>query len=243
MQVKDKIILVTGSNRGIGKALVSELLGRGAKKIYAAARKIEQLPDFGDDRVVPLQLDITNDGQINDAVQKAGDIDILFNNAGVASFVKSLDGDMAKIEQDMKVNYFGTLAMMRAFIPVLEKKPQSAIANVASIAAFITFPELDAYCASKAALYSVTQGARITLASKGIAVHSINPGPIDTDMAKDIPVEKASPEETAKNIIDGFEAGEADIFPDDASKEMFGDWKKDYRAMEKTLIEEAAKAA
>ncbi|MFW0776450.1 MAG: SDR family oxidoreductase [Rickettsiales bacterium] len=242
MQVKDKIVLVTGSNRGIGKALVAELLSRGVQKVYAAARNTNSLPDFGDDRVVPLQLDVTNKAHIKAATESASDIDMLINNAGVLYMANSLEGDVAQIENDMRVNYFGTLDMMRAFAPVLEKKGKAAIANVASIASFITFPDLDGYCASKAALYAITQSARITLAPKGIDVHSINPGPIDTDMAKDLHMDKTSTEVTAKNILDGIEANEPDIFPDDASKGMFSEWKNDYRAMEKAFAEEAKAA-
>ena len=242
MLVKGKIVLVTGSNRGIGKALVFELLNRDAKKVYAAARKTEQLTDFHDARVVPVQLDITNKTQIKEATEVSSDIDILINNAGAAAFASAFDGQIDLLERDMQVNYFGTLAMMRAFIPVLEKRKQSAIINVASIAAFVNFPFLGGYSASKAALYSITQGARVELANKGITVHSVNPGPIDTDMGKDVDIEKTSPEETAKGIIDGFEANEADVFPDPIGKGMFETWSKNYRDLE-NIVAESVKAA
>lgn len=236
-KIKDRIVFITGANRGIGKALVKAALNSGARKVYASARDISKIDDFGDKRVVKIALDINNRAQLEAAAKQAADTQVLINNAGIASFGSALSASFEDVERDMKTNYFGTLAAMRAFLPVLEKNKPAAIANVASIAAFVNFPAFGGYCASKAALFSLTQGARIELASKGIAVHSINPGPIDTDMARDIQMEKTSPEETAAAIIKALEAGEPDIFPDKGGREMFETWSKNYRDLEASVAE------
>lgn len=235
MDVAHKNILITGANRGIGLALARELLQRGAAKIYAAARRPAELPDFGDSRVVPLPLDITDPGQVRRAVERAPDVDLLINNAGVAAFATLLDGDAELIERDMNTNYYGTLDMIRRFVPALEKREQAAIVNVVTIGAFVNFPMLGGYSASKAALFSASQGIRIELVPRGIAVHTVNPGPIDTDMTRPMEMDKTSPEDTARGIVDGLVRGEADIFPDPGAQQMFELWKQGYRKLEQMV--------
>lgn len=239
MNLNNKTALVTGANRGIGKAIVESLLRKDVKKVYAAARDINKLPNFNDDRVVPLSLDIGNTDQIQQAVAAAGDIDLLINNAGVAAFTSLVDGPMDLIQRDMDINYYGTLSAIRAFLPVLKKSKEAAIVNIASIASFVNFPMLGGYSASKAALFSLSQGMRIELANQGIAVHSVNPGPIDTDMAKDFDADKATPESTADNILAGIDADVADIFPDTGGQQMFDVWKQDYHELEKMVAQMA----
>ena len=237
MKIEGRTAFVSGANRGIGKAIVEELLQNGVEKVYAGARKLDSLPDWNDARVVPVELDITNEKQVQAAAVKAGDVDLLINNSGVASFSSILDGPIENVQKDMNTNYFGTLNMTRAFVPVLEKSKDAALVNVVTIGAFVNFPIIGGYCASKAALFSMTQAARIELAPRGISVHTVNPGPIDTDMAKDFETDKTSPEETAKNIVAGLKADEADIFPDQGGQGMFEVWKKDYRELEKMISE------
>lgn len=232
MQLENKTVFVTGTNKGIGKALIEALLERGAQKIYAAARKPENISDFGNNRVVKVALDITNQDQVLAAAQEASDTEILINNAGVAAWISILDGPMELIRRDMETNYYGTLNMMRAFLPMLENKKTAAIINVASITSFVNFPLMGGYSASKAALFSLTQGARIELAGKHIRVHNVIPGPIDTDMAKDFNGDKTSPIDTAKAILNGLESDEADSFPDPGGQSMFAIWKKNYRDLE-----------
>lgn len=237
MKINGKTALVTGANRGIGLAIVNALLNSGVKKVYAAARDISKLPDFDDVRVEPLRLDITDAEQIDQAVKSASDVDLLINNAGVAAFTSLLSGPRDALSRDMQTNYFGTLDMIRSFVPILENRKGGAIVNVASIAAFVNFPILGGYSASKAALFSMSQGIRIELANKGIAVHTVNPGPIDTEMAKEFPADKASPQETAERIIQGIEDDVADIFPDDGGRQMFDVWNNDYRDLEAMVNE------
>ena len=235
MKIEGRTAFVSGANRGIGKAIVEELLQNGVSKVYAGARKLSSLPDWNDARVIPIELDITNEKQVQAAATKAGDVDLLINNSGVASFSSILEGPIENVQSDMNTNYFGTLNMTRAFVPVLEKAKEPALVNVVTIGAFVNFPVIGGYCASKAALFSMTQAARIELAPKGISVHTVNPGPIDTDMAKEFDADKTSPEETAQNIVAGLKADTADIFPDQGGQDMFEVWKKDYRELEKMV--------
>lgn len=240
MKLDNQNIIVTGANRGIGAAIVRELLKHKVGKIYAAARKVESLPDFGDKRVVPLALDITNANQVKAAAQKAKDVQVVINNAGIATFSSLVDGDIAA---DMNTNYFGTLSVIRAFIPVLQKNGKGLISNVASVVSLAPVALLGGYSASKAALHSATQALRTELAPRNIKVSGIYPGPIDTDMARDFPMVKASAESTAKAIVEGLIAGEDYIFPDPMSAEVGKLWQRDPVALEKQLAQPADKAA
>ena len=237
MNFKNKTILVTGANRGIGRQIVTALLCKGVTKVYAGSRSPESLPDFKDNRVIPLQLDITRNDQISQVTKLANDVDILINNAGVAAFTSLLEGPDDLLRRDMETNYFGTLDMVRHFVPILETRSNAAIVNIVSIAAFVNFPVIGGYSASKSALFSLSQGIRTELSSKGIAVHTVNPGPIDTELASEFPMEKASPESTVHDMLTALEKDEADIFPDVVSKEMIGVWKNDYQQLEKMITD------
>jgi NAD(P)-dependent dehydrogenase (short-subunit alcohol dehydrogenase family) len=212
MKITNKIILITGGNRGIGEALVTEALRRGAKKVFAGTRAPLQHPDR---RVAPLMLDVTSDVQIQEAAHQIEALDVLINNAGIA-----LHDDLSKleaIEQQLAVNCFGSLKMSHAFLPLL-KQSQGAIVNVLSLAAIAPVPVVPAYSVSKAAALSMTQSLRTFLADKRVRVHAVFLGPIDTEMARGIDIPKASPESAAIGILDGLENGEDDIFPDPASR-------------------------
>ena len=233
MRLENKTILVTGSNRGIGKALVEALLKYPVKRIYAAARKTEDLPEFGDGRVVPLKLDITDLDLVKKAAGQSQDVDLLINNAGVATFASVVSGETDALKYDMEVNYLGTLNMVRSFVPVLEKRGGSAIANVISVVGLSSFSASGGYCASKAALFSATQAMRSELNAKGIFVHAIFPGPIDTDMARDLDIPKTSARVTAENIVKGILADQEDIFPDPMSLQVGELWSKDPKGLER----------
>lgn len=235
MKIENRVVFVSGANRGIGQAIVEELLKNGVKKVYAGTKKPSSLPQWNDNRVVPIELDITNEKMVQAAADKANDVDLLINNAGVASFSSILDGPIENVHKDMNTNFFGSLRMVRTFVPVLEKAGTAAIVNIVTIGAFGSFPIVGGYCASKAALFSMSQATRIELAPKGISVHTVNPGPIDTRMAEEFNSEKTSPEVTAQNIVAGLKADEGDIFPDPGSQYMFEVWKNDYRELEKMI--------
>lgn len=225
--LKDQVILITGANRGIGKSLVEEALKKGARKIYATSRDLSNIPNFRDDRVVALELDITNIYQIAKLKEATRDVQILINNAGSLNKGTILKGEINGIEADMKTNYYGTVAMMREFASILENNAPSKIVNIVSIAAYSPLPSIAGYAASKAALFSATLSARIELAKKGIIVHMVNPGAIDTDMNKGIDWDMPSPDGIAKIILDKVEAGQLDIVPDEMGLGMFNIWKEE----------------
>lgn len=233
MKLENKTIFVSGANRGIGRSIIEELLKQPVKKIYASARNIKDLPEFDDARVVPVQIDITDCEQIRKAAELAYDIDMLINNAGVMSIASVVAGEPDLLKHDMDVNYFGTLNMIRFFVPVLEKRGNGTIANVISIVGLASMALAGGYCASKAALYSATQAMRSELKAKNISVLGIFPGPIDTEMARDIKLPKTSAPVTAENIIKGISAGQEDIFPDPMSSQLSELWAKDPKGLER----------
>ena len=225
--IAGKTALVTGANRGIGEAIVNALVAAGAQKVYAAARNsadVAPLMKRHGKRVVALQLDVTNAAHIRAAVIAAPDVQLLVNNAGVAAMVGGgafTDPQwIAAGRQEMDVNYFGTFVVTQAFAPVLERNGGGAIANLASIASLVNFPMLLAYSASKAAIHSLTQAARMMLGAQGTQVFGIYPGPIDTQMAEKLEMDKTSPADCARAIVEGIEAGVEEIFPDVMSQEM-----------------------
>ncbi len=233
MKLDNKTVFVSGANRGIGKAIVEALLKQPVKKVYAAARKIEELKGFSDPRVVAVALDITDRSQITAAANLAKDTDVLINNAGTLSFAGVVTGEPDALMRDMEVNYFGTLSMVRAFAPIIEKNGGGAIANISSVVGLASMASIGGYSASKAALFSATQAMRTELKAKNISVHGIFPGPIDTDMAKEFAADKASPASTAENIVKGIIDGQEDIFPDPMSAKVGELWNKDPKSLER----------
>ncbi|RUT72419.1 SDR family NAD(P)-dependent oxidoreductase [Flavobacterium cupreum] len=225
--LKDKVILITGANRGIGKSLVKAALEKGAAKIYATSRNLNTMPDFADQRVVTLKLDITNNSQLSEVSAITKDVQILINNAGSLNNGTILGGEISGLEYDMRTNYLGTINMMRAFSAILESNAPSKIVNIVSIVAYSPLPTIAGYSASKAALFSATLSARTELAKKGITVHTVNPGAIDTDMNKESDWEMPSPDGIAKIILDQVENGELDIVPDLMGIQMFNAWKEE----------------
>lgn len=235
MSLSNKVILVSGANRGIGAAIVRELLKANVRKIYAAARNLNSLPDFGDLRVVPLQLDVTNDGSVQKAADIAGDVDVLINNAGTMAFGDWVTSSQEMIDADMNTNFYGTLRVIRAFVPHFMGRGSGTVANMVSVVGLAPVPLLAGYSASKAALQSLTQALRATLAKSGITVVGIYPGPIDTDMAKGIPLEKVTPQHAATNIVSGIEKGDAYIFPDPMALQVGHLWAHDGRQLEAAM--------
>jgi len=238
IQVRDSVALVTGANRGIGRAYVEALVQAGARKVYATARKAESVQDLVAAHpgvVEGLALDISDPAQIAAAAAKAPDVRILINNAGVANGSYLLgEAGVSGMRKDMAVNVFGTTDMIRAFAPVLEANG-GAIVVLNSVASLVNFPLFGGYSASKAALHSVTQGVRAELASKGILVTGVYPGPIDTDMADPIDLPKEPPSIVAEATLAALANGEEEVFPDAMAKEVAKNFKADWKSLEKSM--------
>jgi NAD(P)-dependent dehydrogenase (short-subunit alcohol dehydrogenase family) len=241
IQIQDTIALVTGANRGIGRALVEALLERGAKKVYATARRPDALDDlvvrFGD-RVMPLRLDVARPGEVRAVAAQVSDVRLLINNAGVLA---KLGGDFTEplwletAREEFEVNVLGAWSLMQAFAPVLGQRPGAAVVNVSSVAGLAGLPAAASYSMSKAALHSLTQIARAALASRGIHVAGVYPGPIDTDMGRSFPIDKTSASDAARGILDGIEAGREEIFPDPMSRQLGELFLRDPKAVERQL--------
>ena len=219
MNITNKTVLITGANRGIGKALVDEALRRGAKKVYAGMRSPVQHPDK---RVTPLTLDVTSASQIQRAVDEVDTLDVLINNAGVAIYDDL--SNLEVIEKHLAVNFLGLLKVTQAFLSLL-KRSKGAIVNNLSMAALAPLPVIPSYSISKAAALNMTQSLRALLVADGVTVHAVVLGPIDTDMNRGFEIPKASTESAARGIFDGLEKKEEDIFPDPASQSIAENWR------------------
>ena len=217
--IADKTVLVTGANRGLGRALVDEALRRGARRVYAASRQLMVVPD---DRVTPVILDVTDPAQIQEAADRVESLDVLINNAGVS--VPDDLSDRSAFERHLAVNLYGTLDVTQAFVPSLTRS-HGAVVNVVSLAAVAAVPVLPAYSVSKAASLSVTQSLRALLVGRGVSVYAVMPGPIDTDMVRALDVPKTPAEEVARASLDGVERGEEEIFPDPMSQSFADGWR------------------
>jgi NAD(P)-dependent dehydrogenase (short-subunit alcohol dehydrogenase family) len=218
MTVVDKAVLVTGANRGIGRALVEEALNRGAKRVYLGTR---QPLDDPDERVTPLALDVTDPKQIQAAAESVESLDILINNAGVALY-----DDLsirAVLDQQLAVNLFGPLGVTQAFLPLLTRS-QGVVVNNLSVNALAPLAVIPSYSISKAAAFSLTQSLRVLLGRQGVRVHAVLTGPVDTDMSRGIDIPKASAESVARAIFDGVEKGEEEIFPDPLTQPLAEAW-------------------
>jgi NAD(P)-dependent dehydrogenase (short-subunit alcohol dehydrogenase family) len=219
MTIADRAVLVTGANRGIGRALVEEALSRGAGRVYAGTRQPLAHPDG---RVTPLTLDITDAAQTQAAAGQVDSLDVLINNAGLALYDDL--SDRAALDRHLAVNLFGTYGVTQAFLPLLTGS-RGAIVNVLSVTAWAALPFIPAYSISKAAAFSLTQSLRALLAGRGVRVHAVMTGYVDTDMSRGLDVPKASAESVARAIFDGAENGEEDIFPDPMAASMAESWR------------------
>ena len=219
MTIADKTVLVTGANRGIGQALVTEALRRGAKRVYAGTRQPLDQPD---ERVTPLALDVTNRAQIQAAADQIESLDLLINNAGVALYDDLTD--RAALERSLAVNFFGMYDVTQAVLPQLTRS-KGAIVNNVSLMALAPFPITPAYAISKAAAFNLSQSLRALLAGRGVRVHAALTGPTDTDMTRGFEIPKANPASVARAILDAVDNGEEEIFPDPMSAAIADGWR------------------
>jgi NAD(P)-dependent dehydrogenase (short-subunit alcohol dehydrogenase family) len=216
MQIKGCVALVTGASRGLGRAFAAGLLTAGAAKVYAAARDPTTLSVSG---AQAIKLDITNAGEVPAAAELCSDVSLLINNAGIASFAPLLGSastDAARAE--METNYFGTLAMCRAFAPVLARNGGGAIVNVLSVVSWFNAPPQGSYCVSKAAEWSMTRGVRIEVRGQKTLVVAVHAGYIDTDMISHIAGPKTPPEHVVEATLRGIEAGAEEILADERAR-------------------------
>jgi len=218
MKVAGSIALVTGANRGLGRAFAKVLVEMGAAKVYAAARNPQAVALKG---VAAIKLDVTNDEDVIAAARAAGDVSLLVNNAGIARSGGFLaDGAIEAAREQFEVNFIGPLRMARAFAPVLAKNRGGAIINVLSVASWRNGPRLATYGASKSAAWALTNGLRIELALQGTQVVGLHAGFIDTDLARDVDAPKSSPEEIVRTTLDALERGEVEVLADEITRQV-----------------------
>ena len=230
MIIAGKTILVTGANRGIGQALAEEALTRDATRVYAGTRVPLTHPDR---RLTPLTLDVTGAAQIQAAARTVSSLDILINNAGIALYDDLTD--RAAIERALAANLFGTHGVTQAFLPHLTRS-RGAVVNNLSTNALAAFPLIPAYSISKAAAFNMTQSLRALLAGRGVRVHAVLTGFVDTDMTRSVDLPKASPQSVAQAIFDAVENDEEDIFPDPMSQSVAEGWRDSAaKALERQL--------
>ena len=215
MEISGKTALVTGANRGFGRQLAAQLRDRGAT-VYAAARNPAAVDLTG---VTPIALDVTDPASVA-AAAATRDVAILINNAGSGTGASLLTGDLADVRLEMDTHFHGTLAVTRAFAPQLAEHEQSAILNVLSVLSWVSLPNIGAYCAAKAAEWSLTNALRAQLAAQGTRVSSLHVGYMDTDLARHVTEPKSDPADIARIALDGIEAGETEIVADEISKQV-----------------------
>ncbi|MGH8828631.1 MAG: SDR family NAD(P)-dependent oxidoreductase, partial [Jiangellaceae bacterium] len=217
--LQGRSVLVTGANRGLGRALLEEALRRGAALVYAGARTPF---DHADERVIPLALDLRDPDSIAAAADAVPTLDVLINNAGLGSIGEDLT-DVSLLLDHLQVNVLGPMALTNLLVPALGKT-RGRVVNIGSIAGLANLPVMPSYSVSKAAAASLSQAQRALLTQQGILVHLVLAGPLETDMTSELLIPKADPETVAAAIFDGLLRGDEEIFPDPLSAPLAADW-------------------
>jgi NAD(P)-dependent dehydrogenase (short-subunit alcohol dehydrogenase family) len=215
MDIQDQVALVTGANRGIGRAFVEELLERGARKVYATARRPEAIDVPG---VEVLRLDLTDEASVAAAAAAAEDVTLLINNAGISTGATLLTGDMAEIRREMDTHYFGTLGVIRAFAPVLAANGGGGIVNVLSALSWFAAPGAGGYAAAKAAEWNMTNALRLELEGQGTLVQGVHLGAADTDIMKGYEGPMLAPRDVARAALDGVAGDAIEVVVDEWSR-------------------------
>ena len=220
MRIADSVVLVTGANRGIGAEFLRQLRQRGATQIYAGARNPQSVA--GGEGIEAIALDITDQEQVAAAAERAGDVQIVINNVGIAIPQPLVDGDLGKIHTEFETNVFGPVYVARSFAPVLKSNGGGAIVNALSAVSWFSFPGSAGYSATKAAAWSLTDALRLELQGQGTLVLGYHMGPVDTPMGGDIvgefPIAKISHETVVAAVLDALEAGSAEVTIDDVTR-------------------------
>lgn len=230
--IKGSVVLITGATGAIAKALITELKARGAAKIYAAARDVSSLS--ASSGLVPLKMDVTSDQDVAKAAELAGDVTLLINNAGINHNTAFMAGDVAIAREEIEINYLAPLRVTKAFAPALIRN-KGAVLNLLTILSRVNLPLMGSYCASKAAALSLTQGLRGELAPKGVHIAAALPGAIDTRMTAMLPIPKMSTADAAKEILDGFEAGEEETYVGEMARGLAQGLAHNPKAVERQL--------
>jgi len=219
MKIEGSVALVTGANRGLGRAYAAALLAAGAAKVYAGMRDPSAVTD---PRLVPMRLDVTRPEDIAAAASQCGDVDLLINNAGVMhSSAMLAEGSEAAMRAEMEVNVYGVLGMVRAFAPILKRNGGGAIVNVLSVVSWFTLPINATYCASKHAALVVTEAARIELKAQGTRVLGVHAGYIDTDMTAGLTQPKTSPQQVVARTLEALRSGSDLVLADDRAHHVW----------------------
>ena len=218
MRVRNSVGLVTGANRGIGLVFARELLAAGARKVYAAARRPEGIVLDGVERV---GLDVTKPDTVAAAAHACTDVNLLVNNAGVSLWSGFLSPDAVEAARlEMETNYFGPLALSRAFAPILAKNGGGAIVNVLSVLSWVAVPTAGTYSASKAAAWALTNWLRTGLREQGTRVLGVHAGPVDTDMARELSLPKVKPVDVVRQALQAIEAGRDEVLADEMTRQV-----------------------
>ncbi|GAA3456082.1 SDR family oxidoreductase [Dactylosporangium matsuzakiense] len=227
----NEVVLVTGGNRGLGKAFVEEALARGARKVYAAARDPQSVTTPG---AIPLALDVTDPASVRRAAEAAPDVTVLVNNAGVTAQASVLNADLDAIRAEFETNFYGPILVTRAFAPVLRANGGGRVLNVHSVLSWIS--QGTSYSASKAALWQATNAFRLELAGQGTTVTGLHVGYIDTDMTAGVDGPKADARDVARQAFDGLEAGAFEVLADEVTRSVKAGLSADPAALYPQLV-------
>lgn len=235
MKIEGATALVTGANRGIGKAFAEELLARGAAKVYAGVRDTATITD---PRLVAVRLDVTDEARVREVAAELTDVDLVVNNAGTGHFGFPLEASLENARAEIEINYLGIVSMTQAFAPVLAENSGGAFVNMLSVLSWFAAPVLSTYSASKAAAWLYSNAARVQLKGQGTEVVGVHVGYVDTDLIAAVEAEKLDPTVVPAAALDGLEAGESEVAVDQMSREIKAGLSDDLKLIYPTVQEQ-----
>ena len=234
MRISGRRVLITGANRGLGKALAFAFVRAGASEVFAGTRNVDAIETSGAP-ITPIKLDVTSDEDVAAASARVGRVDILINNAGIAVHGGVFKATFDDIQSEIDVNILGPLRVVRGFAPAMAEHGDGVIVNVSSQLGKVALPANGTYCATKAALLSLTQSMRGDLSHRGVRVIAVLPGAIDTDMTRSYDIPKASPSQVADEILEAIRTEPREIAVSDDARKLLSDLAADPVAVEDAL--------